>query len=89
MSLGQVQHWILSTLVVSLIWHLAGAVVVSAVFLSEDRASAQAVLLGIAAVIGVLGVAGGLGIHRRSPVSGWLVLGLIPAAVGAWWIFVR
>jgi hypothetical protein len=28
-------------------------------------------------------------IHQRRPVSAWLLLGLLPSAVGAWWLWLR
>jgi hypothetical protein len=40
----------------------------------------------IAAVVGVLGVAAGFLIHQKSPLTPWLVLGLIPAAIGLFYI---
>ena len=38
----------------------------------------------IAAAIGVLAVATGLVIHGKSPLSPWLLLGLVPGLVGLW-----
>jgi hypothetical protein len=41
----------------------------------------------IAAVIGVLAVAAGLLIHGRKLPSWWLLLGLLPGIIGAWFTF--
>jgi len=41
----------------------------------------------IAAGIGVVAVATGLLIHQKSPLSPWLLLGLVPGLVGAWLTF--
>jgi hypothetical protein len=41
----------------------------------------------IAAVMGVLGMLAGLLIHRARPVHPLLLVGLVPAAAGTWWIF--
>lgn len=89
MSLSQVQQWVASTLVVTTILHLAIGFVVAAYFARHGGATPQVGLLVIAAVVGVLAVAAGFLIHRRSPVSPWLITGLLPAAVGAWLIFGR
>jgi hypothetical protein len=38
-------------------------------------------------VIGVIAVATGLIIHGKRPLSWWLLLGLVPGLVGAWFTF--
>jgi len=82
-SLSKVQKWVLSVLAVTTILHLAGGVAAAAVFTDAARVDARVGLNLIAAVIGVLGVAVGLLIHGRRPLSWWLVLGLLPGLVGA------
>lgn len=89
MSLSQVQKWVMSVLAVTTIEHLAAGLVVAAYFLSAERPGAQAGLLVIAAIIGVLAVAAGFLIHGRRPVSPWLLAGTIPALVGVWFIYGR
>ena len=83
-SLTNVQRWVMSVLAVTTILHLAAGLVVAAVFMDPDRVDARIGLNVIAAVIGVLSVATGLLIHRRSPLSPWLLLGLLPGVIGAW-----
>ena len=83
-SLTNVQRWVMSVLAVTTILHLAAGLVVAAVFMDPDRVDARIGLHVIAAVIGVLSVATGLLIHRRSPLSPWLLLGLLPGIVGVW-----
>ena len=83
-SLTNVQRWVMSVLAVTTILHLAAGLVVAAVFMDPDRVDARIGLNVIAAVIGVLSVATGLLIHRRSPLSPWLLLGLLPGIVGVW-----
>ena len=83
-SLTNVQRWVMSVLAVTTILHLAAGLVVAAVFMDPDRVDARIGLNVIAAVIGVLSVATGLLIHRRSPLSPWLLLGLLPGIVGIW-----
>ena len=83
-SLTNVQRWVMSVLAATTILHLAAGLVVAAVFMDPDRVDARIGLNVIAAVIGVLSVATGLLIHRRSPLSPWLLLGLLPGIVGVW-----
>jgi hypothetical protein len=83
MSLSQVQKWVMSVLAVTTIGHLASGLVVAAYFLEEGRTGARAGLLGVAGFFGMVAVAVGFLIHRRSPVTPWLLAGLLPAAVGA------
>jgi hypothetical protein len=40
----------------------------------------------IAGAVGVLGVAAGLLIHQKNPLSPWLLVGLVPAVVGLYFI---
>ena len=86
-SLTKVQRWVISVLAVTTILHLAGGVVLLAVFMDENRLDARIGLNLIAGVIGVIAVATGLLIHGRKPVSGWLALGLVPMLVGLWFTF--
>ena len=49
--------------------------------------SARAGLNVIAGAFGVAAVVAGLAIHRRPPLSPWLLLGLLPTVVGLWLTF--
>jgi hypothetical protein len=82
MSLGRVQRWVLSTLAATTILHLSVGLMVAAAF--ADRRDARVGLLVIGTVFGVIAVAAALVIHRKRPLSPWLLLGLLPGAVGAW-----
>ena len=85
MSLTIVQRWVMSTLATTTILHLAVGLVVAAYF-SEGR-DAQIGLLVISGAFGVIAFAAGLLIHQRTPLSWWLLPGLLPALVGAWLLF--
>jgi hypothetical protein len=85
MSLNRVQRWVLSTLAATTILHLSVGLMVAAAF--ADRLDARVGLLVIGSVFGVIAVAAALVIHQKRPVSGWLLLGLLPGLVGAWLIF--
>lgn len=87
MSLTQVQKWVMSILATTTIGHLAAGIVVADVFLSHPKPGARAGLLVIAGIFGMIAVSVGFLIHRRSPFTPWLILGWIPAAVGAWILY--
>jgi len=85
MSLSGVQRWVMSTLAVTTILHLAAGLVIAALYVTT--LDAQIGLLAISGAFGVIAVAVGLLIHQRSPVSPWLALGLLPPTVGAFLVF--
>lgn len=81
-ELTRVQRWVVSVLTVTTILHLSVGLVVAAYFLASDDRVAQIGLCAIAAAFGVISVAVGLVIHGRTPLSPWLLLGLLPGIVG-------
>jgi len=83
-SLTRVKQWVASVLVVFTVAHLAVGLVIGAVAIDPVYQSSRIGLCVIAAAFGVLGLAGGFLIHRRSPFTPWLILGILPAAVGLW-----
>ena len=85
--MGRVQRWVMSVLAVTTILHLAAGVAIAAIFMPEDRLDARVGLNVIAAGIGVVAVAIGRMIHQKAPLSPWLLLGLLPGLVGAWFTF--
>lgn len=87
-SLTRVQQWVLSALAVTTILHMSGGLVLAAMFLPEERGvGAQIGLNIVAAAFGVMAVAVGLAIHKRSPLSPWLLVGVLPGIVGSVLIF--
>lgn len=86
MSMGAVQRWVMSVLAVTTIGHFAAGLVLAAVFMDSRTLTARVGIDVIAAVVGVLGVAAGFLIHQKSAFTPWLVLGLIPAAIGMFYI---
>ena len=83
-SLTRVQRWVMSTLAVTTILHLAGGLVLGAMFLDDPRQGAQVGLNLIAAAFGVIAVIAFRAIHGKSILSAWLALGLVPGAIGLW-----
>jgi hypothetical protein len=86
-SLTRVQRWVISVLAVTTIMHLAAGVALVPIFVDDNRLDERIGLNVISGVIGVLGIAAGLLIHGKRPLSWWLLLGLIPGLVGAWFTF--
>lgn len=83
-SLTHVQRWVMSVLVVTTMFHLVVGLVVAAAYV--DQRSGQIGLLLISGVFAVLGLAGAFAIHKRSPLSPWMLLSLLPTVVGAIWV---
>ncbi len=83
-ALTSVQRWVMSVLAVTTILHLALGLAVAAYFMDRSRPDAIIGLSVIAMVIGMLAVVAGRLIHQRSPLTPWLLLGVIPGAVGLW-----
>jgi len=84
-SLTRVQQWVMSTLVASLMLHLAAGLVIGAYV--SDRPDARVGLVVIAGILGFLAVLAALVIHRVSLPSWWLLLGVVPGLVGAVIVF--
>ncbi len=82
MSLTTVQQWVLSVLAVTTILHLSAGLVVAAIVSPDSRPDAQIGLNVLAGVTAVGAVAAGMGIHRRNPLSGWLLLGVAVTPIG-------
>jgi hypothetical protein len=83
-SLGNVQRWVMSVLAVTTILHLSAGLVLAAVYMDDARLDARIGLNVIAGVIGVLAVVIARAIHRKPPLSPWLLLGVIPGVIGLW-----
>jgi hypothetical protein len=85
MTLSSVQKWVMSTLAVSTLLHMAGGLVLAARYV--DETSSTIGLLVLSGAFGLLSWAAGLLIHGRSLAHPLMLLGLVPPALGAWWIF--
>ena len=87
MSITQVQRWVLSALAVTTILHLSVGLMIAAIFLDEDRVDGRVGLNIIAGVVAVGAVAAARAIHQKRFLSPWLLLGLVPTAVGLYLTF--
>jgi hypothetical protein len=82
MSMTTVQQWVLSVLAVTTILHLSAGLLVAAMVAPDSRADAQIGLSILAGVTAVGAVAAGMGIHRKNPLSWWLLLGALVTLLG-------
>jgi hypothetical protein len=82
-DLARVQRWVMSVLAVTTIFHLMVGLLVAAVFLDGPTGSRVGLTI-IAGIFGAIAVAAGRGIHGKPVVSPWLLLGLVPTAIGLW-----
>ncbi|WP_232678804.1 hypothetical protein [Nocardioides sp. R-C-SC26] len=80
--LEKVQRRVLTALVVTTIVHLSVGLVIAAAYVSDDERVAQVGLCVLGGAFGVCAVASGFAIHRRSPLTPWLLVGFLPTAVG-------
>ncbi|MFC4785248.1 hypothetical protein ACT8ZV_12275 [Nocardioides sp. MAHUQ-72] len=83
MQVERVQRWVMSALLLTTATIFAGGLSVLAG--SVDRAGAEPGLLTIAAVVGLLAMAGVRLINEKPVLSPWLLLGVVPAL--AIWYF--
>jgi hypothetical protein len=88
-EVGTVQKWVLSSLAVITLGHLAAGLVVAALFAPQSRLDARIGLLVIAVALGVIAVGAALAIHKQNPLSPWLLLGFLPTLIGSYFVFGR
>jgi hypothetical protein len=87
MSLDTVQKWVLSALAFVTIMHLAAGLVIAAMYVDDDRMSAQIGLNVLGAAFGIVAVSAARAIHGKTLASPWLVVGLVPGVIGFWLTF--
>ncbi len=86
-DLARVQRWVMSVLAVTTIIHLVVGLVIAAVLLDDAPDSSRIGLAVIAGIFGAFAVAAGLAIHGKRILSPWLLLGVVPTAIGLWLVF--
>jgi hypothetical protein len=87
MKIETVQKWVASVI----LFHVGSVPTVSLAvysigFAETERGRGIGLWL-MSGVIGLLTVAGMRLIHRRTPISPWLILGILPTAVTGFYIF--
>jgi 4-hydroxybenzoate polyprenyltransferase len=86
-GLTRVQQWVMSVLVVTTIFHLVVGLILAGIFIDESRPEARIGLIVIAGIFGMGAVAAGFAIHRKNPVTPWLLLGTVPSVIGTFIAF--
>ena len=87
-SLDLVQRVVFSAIVMVVTGSIAMVLALYLALSPERFRPAETLILwGMTGVIGLITVILVLLINRRRPLSPWLVLGLLPMAVSAYWIF--
>jgi hypothetical protein len=81
-EITRVRQWVLSVLVATTILHLSAGLAVAGIFADDSRPEAGIGLNVLAAVCGVAAVVAARMIHGRTPLSWWVLLGLLPGLVG-------
>lgn len=89
MSITTVQRWIMSSLALVTVEHLAAGIVIAAVFTDSSQPGNRIGLLVVATALATGGLVAFRLIHQKPPLSPWLALALLPATVGAWLCFWR
>ncbi|MGZ0153003.1 hypothetical protein ACXJJ3_38500 [Kribbella sp. WER1] len=87
MDIETVQRWVVSAILFHVGSVPAVTLAVYSIGVSHDDFGKGVGLWIMSAVIGVLTAAGILALHRRSLLSLWLVLGILPTAVTGFYIF--
>ena len=86
-SLERTQRWVISALITAVATFPTGAlIIVTHVIYDDDPATAVALCI-MTAVLGVIAVIAILLMHKRSPLTFFVSLGLIPAICSAIWTF--
>jgi hypothetical protein len=86
MEVERVQRWVMSALLLTVCAIFAtGMAILSGIV---DRAGARPGLLIISGVVGLMAMAGMRAINLKRILTPWLLLGLLPAAVGWYFLFV-
>lgn len=83
-DLATVQKWVMSVLAVTTILHLVVGLVVAAVLLDDSPDTSKIGLNVIAGIFAAGAVAAARAIHGKPILSPWLLLGVVPTAIGLW-----
>lgn len=88
MNITKVQQWILSGMLAILGLGLSASLSYSALLMMDrDKADNAYGLWVMGVLVGVLVMGGAQLLHERSPISWWLLLGIVPGAIGAYFLF--
>lgn len=80
MEIERVQRWVMSGMLVTVMFIFAGGLALLSATSAQD--GARPGLLVMAVIVGLVGVAGVRVIHAKSLLTPWLLTGLAPALLG-------
>ena len=83
-EITRVRQWVLSVLVATTILHLSAGLAIAGVLADGSRPGAGVGLNVLSGLAGLGAVAAARAIHGRTPLSWWVLLGLLPGMVGLW-----
>ena len=84
LSIEQVQRWVVTFLILAVASFPLGALTaVSHAIVADGRRADAILLLGVMVALGVLALGVIRMVHRRPPLSPWLLCGAVPAIVAA------
>ena len=86
MQIETVQKWVMSTLLLTTFTVFSGGLTFLA---AAAEGSSRPGLLVVAGFCGLLGMVGVRIINQKSPLTPWLLVGLVPAFVGWYFIYQR
>lgn len=86
-SLERTQRWVISALITAVATFPTGALIIVTHVIHDDDPATAVALCIMTAVLGVIAVAAILLMHKRSPLSFFLCVGLVPAICSAFWTF--
>lgn len=90
MNITRVQRWVASalTLTVTFVW-TTGMILGALYTIDQQRDGAQIAILVMAVVINLVGLVGVRLINELRWLTPWLLVALLPSAVGAWVLAAR
>jgi hypothetical protein len=86
-SITTIQRWVLSSLAFVTIEHMAGGLVVAAIFTDPSHPGTRLGLLAVSGGFATVAVSAALLIHQKRLPSPWLALAVVPPLVGAYFCF--
>ena len=87
--LHRVQRRVISVLIITTLIHLTVGLIVAADAVDDDRLDAQLALIILGAAFYVLGIAAVRAVNQKALLTWWMLTGLVPIAVGVWWVVLR
>ncbi|GAB2976569.1 hypothetical protein [Nocardioides montaniterrae] len=87
-KLETTQRRVVSAVVMTIIFHLTAALIVSAVFdVAGDKAASKVGLVVIGALFWNVGIAAVRALNGKKPLSLWHLTSLVPLGIGLWLAF--